>query len=331
MKTPQERNSEIETMAEKLLNGTITSEEFEKLEQWYADYPQYPVSWELTGENTSELRARMLHAINAQIHQPTKITRLWKSLTVAASIIITCSIGIWIWQKKNPALDIVQNVQFSTTGKITKIYLPDHSIVWLKGQSRLEYPSQFTDSTRNVVLHGEALFEVAKDAKHPFIITTGKYITRVLGTSFNINENAPQHTFKLTVLTGKVSIYQATQDSETVKPIIVTPGNEYEVTRTTTDSRVVLAPLSQKALLLQGTEYDMSFENASFEEVKSRIGKKFGVRIIADKNNYADCSLSADVTDQSLENTLKVISSVLNLKSYTINANEIRLTGGGCY
>ncbi|MES3019863.1 MAG: FecR family protein [Bacteroidota bacterium] len=330
MKTSQEKNSEIETLAEKLLNGTITSEEFEKLEQWYTASPQNHVEWKLAGENTSELRARMLHSIKEQIQQPIKTTRLWKSLTVAASILLTCSVGIWIWQKKNTDVEIVQHVRLSTEGKITKIYLPDHSIIWLKGQSRLEYPSQFTDSTRNVVLHGEALFEVAKDPKHPFIITTGKYVTRVLGTSFNINENAPEHTFKLTVLTGKVLISQATSDSKSVKSTIVMPGNEYEMARTTTAPRVVPVPQSQKVLLLEGTEYDMNFENASFEVVRSRIAKKFGVRIIADKNNYVDCSLTADVTDQSLENTMKVISSALNLKSYTINRNEIKLTGGGC-
>jgi transmembrane sensor len=330
MKTSQEKNSEIETLAEKQLNGTITSEEFEKLEQWYTTSPQNPVEWKLANENISELQARMLHAIKERIQEPIKTTKLWKSLTVAASILITCGIGTWIWQKKDPAVEIVQQVRLSTAGKITKVHLPDHSIVWLKGQSRLEYPSQFTDSTRNVVLHGEALFEVAKDPKHPFIITTGKYVTRVLGTSFNINENATDHTFKLTVLTGKVLISQNTSDSKSVKPTIVTPGNEYEMARKTTAPRVVPVPQSQKALLLQGTEYDMNFENASFEVVRSRIAKKFGVKIITDKNNYADCSLSADVTDQSLENTMKVIASVLNLKSYTINANEIKLTGGGC-
>lgn len=329
MKTPNKKIQEIEVLAEKLLNKTITPEEFQQLESWYAETPETPPLWNLKDESKSHLESRIFSSIHARMAHPRKTIKLWKTISVAASLAVACGAGLWIWQNKNQPAEIVQYVQQSTVGKITKVYLPDHSIVWLKGNSRLDYPSKFSDSTRNVTLHGEALFEVSKDKHHPFIIATDKYITKVLGTSFNID--ATQQKFKLTVLTGKVAISDAGRNhAKTSKQVIVTPGNEFEALSPEVAPKVVLAPVANKAQLLHGTEYDMNFENAGFEEIKTRIEKKFNVMIIADKNAYSNCNLSADVTDQSLDNTMKVLKAALSLSNYEINKNEVILTGGGC-
>jgi ferric-dicitrate binding protein FerR (iron transport regulator) len=327
MKMPNQQNSEIENLAEKLLNNTITPEEFKQLEGWYAEMPENAPVWKLDDDNKEQLQQRLFNTINSKIKTPQVLKSFrWKYYAAAASLAIVSTVGILFWQFNHKENQIVQLVETSTLGKITKIHLPDHSIVWLKGNSRLDYPSKFSDSTRNVVLHGEALFEVAKDKLHPFVIQTGKYVARVLGTSFNINENA--QAFKLTVLTGKVAVSSAKNDAKLAAPVIVTPGNEFEVVNPAQPARVVIAPLADKALILHGTEYDMNFESISFDDVKQRIEKKFNVQIIADKTLYANCAISADLTDQSLETTLKLVSSSINAK-FSINKDQITLTGGG--
>jgi hypothetical protein len=78
-----------------------------------------------------------------------------------------------------------------------------------------------------------------------------------------------------------------------------------------------------------GTEYPMEFENAGFEEVKKKIEQKFNVQVQAGSENYQNCKLSANVTDQSLENTLKVICAAMGAE-YTVTNNIIKITGGGC-
>ncbi len=51
-------------------------------------------------------------------------------------------------------------------------------------ESLLRYPTSFIGEKREVFLEGEAFFEVAKDAKHPFIVHTNRHSVEVLGTSF---------------------------------------------------------------------------------------------------------------------------------------------------
>ncbi|TCC87960.1 FecR family protein [Pedobacter frigiditerrae] len=331
MKKPKEQTLRVEILAEKLLNNTITTEEFKELEAWYAEVSEKPAVWDLTDANTVLLQQRIFDPIKNHVSTTRETRKLWQYISIAASILLICSAGLWIWQSENQKDDVIAKIQTSTSGKIIKVYLPDQSIVWLKGNSRLDYPSKFSDSTRNVTLHGEALFEVAKDKRHPFVIQAGKYVTRVLGTSFNINENQINKTFRLTVFTGKVAVFSSSVDrkNKTTSPIIVTPGNEFAVLNPSVTPRVIAAPSTEKAEMFYGTEYDMNFENVGFNEVKQRIEKKFNILINADSDKYSYCTISADVTDQSLESTLKVICSALDIK-YSINKDQITLTGGGC-
>jgi transmembrane sensor len=331
MKKPKGQTSHIEILAEKLLNNTITTEEFKELEAWYAEVPERPAVWDLTDTNTDLLQQRLFVPIKRHVATTKDTRKLWWYISIAASILIAFSAALWIWQSGNQKEDVIAQVQTSTFGKITKVYLPDHSIVWLKGKSRLDYPSKFSDSTRNVTLHGEALFEVAKDKMHPFVIQAGKYVTRVLGTSFNINENQINKAFRLTVFTGKVAVFPSSVDrkNKTNSPIIVTSGNEFSVLSHSATPRVVTAASTEKAEMFHGTEYDMNFENVAFNEVKQRIEKKFNISISADRDKYIYCTISADVTDQSLESTLRVICAALDIK-YSINKDQITLTGGGC-
>jgi ferric-dicitrate binding protein FerR (iron transport regulator) len=325
-------NSEhIQLLAQKLLLGTITEDERTILEEWYNQNPVQKTEWKLRDGSKELLEARIYQGIKQNINPVKRLFPAWAKVAAAASVLIISAIGykIYFSSPKNPG--IRQYSIAGVQGRVRKILLPDKSIVWLKGDSRLEYPSRFSDSTRNVVLHGEALFEVAKDHKHPFIILAGNYLTRVVGTSFNIKEDQQLQSFKLTVLTGKVSVSPRKVANKAIAlstTVMVTPGKEFDALNTA-PSVVTMAQPTAKAAVTQGTEYMMDFENTGFTEVKSRIERKFDVVINSADGTYRNCELSANVTDQSLDNTLKVICAAIGA-NYTIVNNKVTITGGGC-
>ena len=102
--------------------------------------------------------------------------------------------------------------------------LADGTEVWLNAESRLEFPDVFDKSAREVRLHGEAYFQVAKDAKHPFIVQVlpqensaeGAFRTRVLGTQFNIRAYHPKD-ISVTLIEGKVCV-EAADDKQVLAP-----------------------------------------------------------------------------------------------------------------
>ena len=66
------------------------------------------------------------------------------------------------------------------------VKLPDGSTVFLNAGSTIQVPEGFGTVTRDVILTGEAYFDIHHDAKKPFIVHTGNVSTTVLGTAFNV-------------------------------------------------------------------------------------------------------------------------------------------------
>ena len=72
----------------------------------------------------------------------------------------------------------------SGAGEITKVNLPDGSLITLNSRSVVKYNPMWWYIERRVTLEGEAFFEVAKTGD--FEVVSGDFITSVTGTSFNV-------------------------------------------------------------------------------------------------------------------------------------------------
>ncbi|MBT8229675.1 MAG: FecR domain-containing protein [Bacteroidia bacterium] len=68
--------------------------------------------------------------------------------------------------------------------------LPDDSEILINDGSEIRYNKRKYDSSRNIVLSGEALFKVKKGV--PFIVSTENGNVEVLGTSFNVRSRGRQ-------------------------------------------------------------------------------------------------------------------------------------------
>jgi ferric-dicitrate binding protein FerR (iron transport regulator) len=89
--------------------------------------------------------------------------------------------------------------------QMQKIMLPDSSIVWLNGGSRIEYPENFTEQ-REISLTGEAYFQVTHRESKPFKVHTAKLDVIVLGTIFNVMAYDDNTDIVVTLVEGKVAL-----------------------------------------------------------------------------------------------------------------------------
>lgn len=97
-------------------------------------------------------------------------------------------------------------------GGTYSLVLSDGTKVWLNADSRMVYPSVFKGANREVELTGEAYFEVESDVSHPFIVKLyltkeGQGEVKVLGTSFNIQSYREDGHATMTLVSGKVQVF----------------------------------------------------------------------------------------------------------------------------
>lgn len=127
---------------------------------------------------------------------------LWMRVASAAAVVLLCMAGWFAYEAWRPAS--MQMV--STLAETRTVVLPDQTKVTLNRYSTLSYPERFKEKRRKVHLQGEAYFEVARDAKHPFIVKAEAVKVQVLGTHFNVEAYPGDAEVRTTLLEGSVAV-----------------------------------------------------------------------------------------------------------------------------
>lgn len=92
-------------------------------------------------------------------------------------------------------------------GQRVNLDLPDGSKVWLNAGTSIKYPVSFNDNVREVILDGEAYFEVYKNADIPFYVSAGTHKVEVLGTKFNVSVDISKNKFETALFEGSVKVF----------------------------------------------------------------------------------------------------------------------------
>ena len=201
-----------------------------------------------------------------------KVFRLKKWMSVAAGLLFFLSAGFYAVHrlKTPPPQEIVEYHQrIVPYGKKVQIGLPDGTQVWVNSGSKLTYPSSFTGNTRELYLEGEAYFDVVHDAKRPFILHTGKVITRVLGTAFNVKAYGATE-MSVTVARGKVSVGMQNKLLS-----VLIPNECLSYNRVNGDSKKYHVDASK----LRWMSGDLIFDNTNLEEAAHVIERWYDVQI----------------------------------------------------
>jgi ferric-dicitrate binding protein FerR (iron transport regulator) len=128
--------------------------------------------------------------------------------------------GNLLYDAAAEAMASIHTVRLPRGSKPLRLVLSDGTAVWLNAASSISYPTVFTGSERSVSMTGEAYFEVAKDALHPFIVEQGDSRIRVLGTHFNINAYGEGEERRVTLLEGSVEVSRGSNTR------MLTPGQQ---------------------------------------------------------------------------------------------------------
>ena len=167
-------------------------------------------------------------------------------------------------------------------GQRAHIILPDGSSVWVNAHSTLHYPSAF-GKERKVELSGEALFDIVKDDKHPFIVTTpNKHNVKVMGTYFNVFAY-PKEPLSVSLLRGKVGVYQSDNESQVT---ILLPNQKL----TETANGYVVSAIEENPILWKDGIY--SFNKQRMGSIIKKLELYYDVKIIVKNPAISDLEIS---------------------------------------
>jgi transmembrane sensor len=132
-------------------------------------------------------------------------------LRIAALIIFTAGLSAGLYKlittlNSNESSDFVT---YNAVSQIENIVLPDGSSIALNSGSSLTYRDGFGTTSRELILTGEAFFDVMHGHPLPFKVYVGESLVEVTGTSFSVYEK--QGIVNVSVISGTVVL--ASKDS----------------------------------------------------------------------------------------------------------------------
>ena len=145
------------------------------------------------------------------------LIKIGKIAAVALVLIVSTVFATLFFTEKS-----TRNTAFNTlyvpAGQRAQITLQDGTTVWLNAKSTLTYPSRFAGKERKVTLTGEAYFDVAKNPRKPFLVSTQNIQLKVLGTQFNVRDYPNADRSKVSLLEGSVEIDRGSKGALMLKP-----------------------------------------------------------------------------------------------------------------
>lgn len=205
-------------------------------------------------------------------------------------------------------------------GQRAQLTLQDGTSVWLNAQSTLTYPARFSGKTRRVTVSGEAYFDVAKNQKKPFIVSTQDMEMKVLGTQFNVYSYPGTGYIKTDLVEGSLMVYgkQSPQASITLKP------NEQIIVK---DGKMVVGKTQDSDHFLW-KDGIYAFENERLLDIIEKLQLYYDVKIIVkDPEIFNVCYTGKFRQRDGIDEILRIIQKIrkFNIEKNT-ETNTITLT-----
>ncbi len=196
--------------------------------------------------------------------------------------------------------------------------LPDGTIGWLNSNSSVRYNGNFS-LDRQVILKGEAFFDVFKDNSRPFFVNTKDVSVEVLGTRFNIEAYEDEKTIDVVLEEGSL-IFNAEKMN---KSYTMVPSDHVSYDKAGLDFTTETV---QPQKYISWTEGRLEFRNDPLDVIVRRLARWYDVSIELDVNVNDDARLRATFIDDGLDEVLDLLSRSLPIK-YEIENGQLLQNG----
>ena len=270
-----------------------------------------------------------------------------RQLFIAATIVLVLIAGGWFIKLGGSSSAPVQNERqealVAKKGSRSRSLLPDGTTVWLNAGSKLSYENDFTGSTREVRLEGEAFFDVTKQINRPFIVHTSGIEIKVLGTAFNVKSYPEDKTVETTLYRGSVKVFR--QEESEKNAIDLRPNQklilskqaaidseklseEVKPTNKELPTLFTIAPIDSTKKESERFEtawlYSrLEFRGDSFEELARKLERWYNVEIAFSDEKVKQLNFNGSFEKETVEQAFVALHAALPLFTYNISNHEI--------
>jgi len=323
-----DESAQVKALLIKYRKGECTHQEQERIEAWYNrlnGQEASPIEKKAEDSIVKEIRAQVLKS-TLPGSKSSGIRLLMFAKVAAALLLIPCAYLLYTGLYKPSEHTSIQFLTKSGEQKI--ITLPDSTEVVLNASSKLTVNHDFGKEFRRVSLSGEGYFRVKHDASKPFIITTGKLQTRVLGTEFNVHAYTNEENIRIAVVQGRVRVSEEQNTGKIRQLGQVLTHNLMLSYNTGTHKHFIKTADSEKLSTWQHGE--LYFDDAPVQEIVLALSRRYNIHVeLADKP-AVNCRYTIDFSGEPLSKVLAILGQLTGI-TYQYTPNKIIIHTKQCH
>jgi transmembrane sensor len=205
-------------------------------------------------------------------------------------------------------------------GERLRLTLPDNSVIEIGANSRLRAATPFA-ARREVELEGVALFNVAPDPAHPFLVHAGGAVTRVIGTEFVVRAYSGDDAVRVAVLDGRVALRSSSATERA--GAVLTRGQVGQLAAGGTPH--IVRSSAEFSRLVRLTSGRLQFTDRPLAEVLAGLERWYGVEIVVADTSLSSRPVSTVIDGDRLEQVLDMIALVVDAR-YQQSGDTITLS-----
>ena len=183
-----------------------------------------------------------------------------------------------------------------------QVVLPDESEVFLAPGATVSYPPTFSEAQRNIQFKGKGYFDIEKRPEQPFVVRMLNAEVKVLGTSFQIEDNERQT--HVAVTSGKVQLSQRF----TEEFVYLEKGESGRIQ----NEEIAKFMTRQKNFDAWHTGY-FSFNQAPLDSILLALNTYYGPVFQSDLSSSKPCRLNIQTQAQKPEEIAEIIQLICGL------------------
>lgn len=299
-----------ETTLLNYFSGSVTSTEKDEIKKWLSSSEKnrklardienlYFATDVLAMMKQTDARAS-LAIVKKRITKNKRHSFFYWCQKVAAILFIPLLLSTTYYLCKDEPIEYIEYK--ANPGMITSVDLSDGSKVWLNSGSTLRLPSRFTGKNREVNLSGEAYFQIARDEKRRFIVSSGDNLkVEVLGTKFNIEAYEEDNYIETTLEEGSIRLQYKSPD-KMFKSIVMSPNQKVIYSKQTGDTKNLETYVSSD---IAWKDRKIILRNTSLEEVLKQLSHRFNVEFKIERDAIRKNSFTGIFDTQQLVQILE--------------------------
>lgn len=245
-------------------------------------------------------------------------------LKYAAVLIVLIGISsLFLYLKTQDRLGSTAELKYTSVvakyKQISEVILPDSSVVWLNSGSTLTYNNNYSLDNRDLIIKGEAYFDIRKNKKLPLTVSANNLKIKVLGTKFNVSAYPDNEEITVALETGAIELLNAKNKSFNYR---LKPG---EIASYDTKTKVVKVKETTISNYTAWKEGLLVFKDTPLNEVIKILERKFNAHFIVEDPAIYEPAFNATFRDENLVEVLDYIKYTCHV-NYTLSKDDANKT-----